>query len=64
MSTWARHWSAGSRTWRPQRGLQRVPTKFGKFLREQCDTQHNNHLFHAQVLTLMQLTIQKHGPSV
>ena len=47
-----------------QHGLQRVPTKFGQFLREQCDIQHNFDLSHAQALALMQSTIPKHAASV
>ena len=47
-----------------QYGLQRVPTKFGQFLREQRDIQHNFDLCHAQALTLMQSTIPKHVASV
>ena len=56
--------NASSRTECQQRGLQCVPTKFGEFLREPRDTQHNNHLCHAQVLTLMQSITQKHAASV
>ena len=56
MPTWALRWSAGSRTERQQYGLQRVPTKFGQFLREQRDLQHNFDLCHAQALTLVQST--------
>ena len=63
MPTWVRRWSAGSRTER-QHGLQRVPTKFGQFLREQHDVQHNFDLCHAQALTLMKSTILKHAASV
>ena len=63
MPTWVHRWSAGSRTER-QHGLQRIPTKFGQFLREQCDLQHNFDLHHAHVLTLMQSTIPKHTASV
>ena len=43
--------NANSRTERQQRGLQRVPTKFGEFFREQRETQHNYDLPHAQELT-------------
>ena len=64
MPTWVRRWSAGSRTERKQHGLQRVPTKFGQFLREQLDIQHNFDQSHAQALTLMQSTIPKHASSV
>ena len=39
-------------------------TKFGQFLQEQHDLQHNFNLHQAHVLTLMQSTIQKLGPSV
>jgi len=43
--------NASSRTERQQSGLQRVPTKFGEFLREERDTQCNYDLPHAQELT-------------
>jgi hypothetical protein len=36
---------------------------FKQFLREPSDIQHNHYLYQAQVLTLMQPTMQKHGYS-
>jgi hypothetical protein len=33
---------------------------FKQFLREPSDIQHNHYLYQAQVLTLMQPTVQKH----
>ena len=44
--------------------LQRVVRRFGQFLREQRDIQHNFDLCHAQALTLMQSIIPKHAASV
>ena len=64
MPTWVHRWSVGSRSERQQHGLKRVPTKFGQFLREQRDLQHNFDLCHAQALTLVQSTIPKHAASV
>jgi len=51
MPTCDRYWSAGSRIERQKRGLQRVLTMFGQFLRGQRDTQHIYNLHHAHVLT-------------
>ena len=44
--------------------LQRVLRRFGQFLQEQHDIQHNFNICHAQALTLMQSTIPKHVASV
>ena len=63
MPIWVHRSSASSRTERQQHGLQRVPTKFGQFLREQCDIQHNFDLYNAQALTLMQSAILKYAAS-
>ena len=64
MPTWVHRWNASSRTERQQHGLQCIPTKFGQFLREQRDIQHNFDLHHVHVLTLMQPTIPKYAASV
>jgi len=47
-----------------QYGLQRVPMKFGQFLREQRDLQHNFDLCHAQALILVQSTVPKYVATV
>ena len=47
-----------------QHDLQRVPTKFGQFLQDQHDLQHNFDLCHAQALTLVQSIVPKHATSV
>ena len=64
MPTWVHRWSTSSRTERQQRGLQRVPTKFRQFLREQRDIPHNFDLCHAPALTLIQSSIPKYAASV
>jgi len=64
MPTWVHRWSASSRTERQQHGLHCVQTKFGQFLREQHDLQHNFDLCHAQALTLVQSIVPKHATSV
>ena len=42
MPTWAHHWSAGSRTERQQRGLQRVLMMFWTIFKR--TTRHSTHL--------------------
>jgi hypothetical protein len=61
--TWTRQAERQNANRAPIHGSPHVLSSLGQFLREPCYTQHDYNMRHAQVLTLMQLTVQEYKAS-